>query len=420
MAADIYTYLAGRGVVPALELREALALSPATLSRLVQKDARVVRLGRGRSTCYALSRKLPELPVRLPVFRVNEHGRVARAGELVTLEDGGSWMQPEAGSGHAHEGLPPVVTDMTPAGYLGRRFSARYPELRLPGRLDDWNDNHCLVAVARRGEDCPGDLVIGEESLERFFNPILEPVDVSGYPQRAEVAAQGGAGLSPGGEFPKFTAFTGGRHMLVKFSPGDGSPSDERWRDLLVCEAVALEVLAEQGIAAATARIVDAGARRYLEVERFDRIGERGRRGVLTMGPLDDDLFGQRDTWTESAERLQAARVLSAGDARSIRLLDAFGEYIANTDRHFGNISFFANGFDARPALRLTPVYDMLPMAFAPNAGSVPALIAPRTSPRPKWLDVWEQAVELAREYWRRVSEDYRINESFRDQVRRF
>lgn len=429
MAVDLHAYLAGRGAVPAAELRNALGISPATLSRLVAARAgTVVRLGRGRGSCYALTRRLGGLPARLPVFQLDSRGRAAPAGELVLLEDGGTWVQAgvqpgvqaAAGPAHAHAGLPPVIVDMAPAGYLGRRFSARYPELNLPNRLDDWNENHRLLAVARRGEDCPGNLIVGEESLQRFFDTVPEALDSSGYPQRAEASALGGAGSSAGGEFPKFAAFTGERHVLVKFTPGDGSPSDARWRDLLVCEAVALGVLGEHGIAAAQTRIVDVGVRRYLEVERFDRIGARGRRGVLTLGPLDDDLFGQRDSWTEAAERLAAAKLLSAADARTIRLLDTFGCYIANTDRHFGNIAFFADGLQARPGLKLAPVYDMLPMGYAPNAGSVPALAAPEVSPRPKWLDVWEQAAVLAREYWRRVVEDDRISESFRDQVRRF
>lgn len=421
MTVDLYAYLAGRGAVPAAELRQALGISPATLSRLVAKDAgRVVRLGKGRGIRYALLRAPRELPSRLPLYRVDTQGRAEHAGELVLLRNGSTWVRLAADTGHVHEGLPPVIADMTPAGYLGRRFPDRYPELGLPHRLEDWNEDHCLLAVARRGEDCPGDLVIGEESLQRFFDRVSEPLDVADYPQLAEAAARGGAGSSPGGEFPKFTAFTEGRHVLVKFTPGDGSPSDIRWRDLLVCEALALDVLAEHGVAAARARIVDVGARRYLEVERFDRAGERGRRGVLTLGPLDGDLFGQRDTWSGSAERLAAARLLPAGDARTIRLLDAFGSYIANTDRHLGNISFFADGLEARPALQLAPVYDMLPMAFAPNAGSVPELIAPRVSPRPKWLDVWEQVAGLARDYWRRVSEDERIGESFRKAARGF
>lgn len=196
--------------------------------------------------------------------------------------------------------------------------------------------------------------------------------------------------------------------------PGDGSPSDERWRDLLVCEALALETLAEYGLPASRARILDAGAQRFLEVERFDRIGARGRRGVLTLGPLDDDLFGVRDTWTEAAARLHAARLLSAGDVRRVRLFEAFGMLISNGDRHFGNISLFADGLLPKPKLDLAPAYDMLPMDAAPQAGVLPVLPAQAPAPRAKLMDVWEEAEYLARKFWMRVTQDPRISDAFR------
>lgn len=200
----------------------------------------------------------------------------------------------------------------------------------------------------------------------------------------------------------------------MKFSPGDGSPSDERWRDLLVCEALALEVLAAHGIPASQTRVFDEGRQRFLEVARFDRIAARGRRGMLTLGPLDDELFGVGDSWAEAADRLHATRLLSAGDACRIHLLEAFGILISNGDRHFGNISFFADGLHSRPKLELAPAYDMLPMDAAPQAGNVPGLSPPPATPRAKLLDAWDEAVRLAEKFWRRVAEDQRISDAFR------
>ncbi len=408
-------YLSGRSAVPARELREALEISPATLSRLVAAEqGTVLTLGRGRATRYALPRPVSGLAARIPVYRVGADGRATEAAALVPLQDGGSWIEPQHGGGHAHVGLPPVVHDMAPSGYLGRRFAAGNPDLELPERLQDWNDDHCLIALARRGEDCAGNLILGEESLERFLARQPENVSEQDYPRLADRSAAGGAGSSAAGEQPKFTAFREGHHYLVKFTPGDASPSDLRWRDLLACEALALDTLRKAGIAAAQARTVDVVNRRFLEVQRFDRIGARGRRGVLTLGPLDDDLFGKRDSWSEAATRFNTARLLNSDDARRIRLLETFGMLIANSDRHFGNLSFFADGLQERPRLLLAPAYDMLPMAAAPVAGHVPDLPPPPTAPAAKLLDVWDQAAVLAREFWRRVAEDLRISEAFR------
>lgn len=45
----------------------------------------------------------------------------------------------------------------------------------------------------------------------------------------------------------------------------------------------------------------------------------------------------------------------------------AFGRLIANSDMHAGNLSFYLS----EPPFALTPVYDMLPMAYAPNSAGM-------------------------------------------------
>lgn len=412
---ELQRVLQQRGVVPAAELRNLLGVSPATLSRAVAEAGDgVVRIGKGRAVRYALPRRAPGLPANLPLFRVDPRGLPVRVGLLRLLAGNPTWVELPDSGGHLHAGLPPVLHDMAPSGYLGRRFADTHPDLELPRRLVDWSDNHRLLAIARRGEDLPGDLLVGEESFDRFTAARPVPVEPSAFEMLAEASARSGAGSSAGGEQPKFAVFCQGRHVLVKFSTGDGSPTDGRWRDLLVCEALALDVLHERGVAAARARIVDVGARRCLEVERFDRIGERGRRGMLTLAPLDDELYGRRDSWTAAAERLLADRLLSPGDARTIRLLEAFGMQIANGDRHFGNIGFFADGLLARPPLHLAPAYDMLPMDAAPHAGVLPPLLVEAPPPRAALLDVWLEAELAARCFWKRVAGDERISEPFR------
>jgi hypothetical protein len=407
--------LLAAGPTPSTALREGLGVSAPTLSRLVAAAGdRVLRLGRARAVSYALSRRLPDLPVRLPVFRIDAAGREALVAHLLPITPDGTYVELASGSGHLHAGLPPVAVDMTPSGYLGRRFAACQPDLPLPPRLQDWGDDQRLVALARRGEDLPGDLVLGEESMDRWLAARPSEAAPRDFPRLAEASAAGGAGSSAAGEQPKFTAIRNGRHVLVKFTSGDGSPSDARWRDLLVCEAIALELLSDHGLAASRATVVDVGSRRFLEVERFDRIGARGRRGALSLGPLDDDLFGHRDTWTEASHRLERSRLLSSTDARRIRLLDAFGAAILNGDRHFGNLGFFADGLTPRPRLALAPVYDMLPMSLAPNAGHVPALPDRPPTPRALLVPDWNEATTLAGRYWRRVAKDRRVGAAFR------
>ena len=107
-----------------------------------------------------------------------------------------------------------------------------------------------------------------------------------------------------------------------------------------------------------------------------------------------------------------ADRLLSASDVDQIRLLDAFGALIANTDRHFGNITLF-DDYDG--PFTLAPVYDMLPMLFAPqNEQIVPRAFEP-PAPRSAWLSVWSRARSLAESYWKRLVEEPTLSEEFRE-----
>lgn len=86
-----------------------------------------------------------------------------------------------------------------------------------------------------------------------------------------------------------------------KFTRDESSVSDRPRRDLFACEAITPEVLCNAGIAAAEAEVIDMESQRFLEVVRFDHIGEPGRRRVLTVGLLDDGHYGFRDSWRQSA-----------------------------------------------------------------------------------------------------------------------
>jgi hypothetical protein len=303
---------------------------------------------------------------------------------------------------------------MAPQGYLGRGFAARFPELQLPQWLWDWSDDQRLVALARRGEDCVGDLIVGEESFARFLARSPGAVAEDAYPGLAERSAIEPASPSLGGERPKFGAFSHGRHVLVKFAPGEDSPPARRWRDLLWCEWKALEVVAAAGVPAARARCVDVRGWRFLEVERFDRVGERGRSPVLTLGALDDEYFGKRDSWTAGAARLgEAPFSLPRADGARLRWLDVFGQLIGNTDRHFGNVAFLVG---AQGALRLASAYDMLPMILAPAAEAVVARQFEPAPPSGDTLDVWPDAAAWAQRYWGELE----ASEALESEVRAF
>jgi len=229
---DVERALHRLGVASGRDLARLLGVSSATVSRAVRAaGSRVCRMGRRRGAMYALRRSIPGLPVRLPVMRVAQDGTVEHYGDLSPLEHGAHWFERPDGRGVFSEGTPPFVADMQPQGFLGAGFARWHSDLGLPTRLPDWHDDHRLIALARRGEDLIGNLVLGEESLERLWaqrRSGVEPVADEAYPEHARTAADRPIGSPAGGEAPKFLVFSATRraHVLVKFTSGAGDDAD--------------------------------------------------------------------------------------------------------------------------------------------------------------------------------------------------
>ena len=148
-----------------------------------------------------------------------------------------------------------------------------------------------------------------------------------------------------------------------------------------------------------------------LEVDRFDREGASGRLGVTSLFSIDTGLYGSLDDWISSASRLNRDRRINSQTLDQVRVVFAFGGLIANTDRHFGNLAFFdtyGGLFD------LAPIYDMLPMLFAPEHDQLFARVFEPPGPTADTLSVWAPARSLAETYWRRLAGDARISAEFR------
>lgn len=398
--------LAVTGVLTAAELRARLGVSPATLMRAVRAAGdSVVRLGRARATRYGLRETWPNLDrSRFPVFRISAAGDAQSVGELFTLARRQSvWMPSES----VADGLPVEIADARPSGFLGRHFAATHADLHLPARLADWSDHHILLALARRGDDLPGDLIVGDESFARWQEMRVVPRTRSEYPDIAEATLAGDPpGSSAGGERPKFGVYVDGRHALVKFARR-GNAVATRWCDLLVLESIALEVIASRGIDAASGRLIETDTHVFLETTRFDRVGERGRVAVISLAAVHDDAA---DSWARAATVLRSRERLSDEGARRLAWLDAFGALIANTDRHQYNVTFFPG-----ETLRLAPAYDQVAMAYAPSSdGDVSTLPVRPAVATGDTLDVWPDARDAAREFWARAAADSRVSAEMR------
>ncbi|MFM2287990.1 MAG: hypothetical protein RL684_1133 [Pseudomonadota bacterium] len=414
------------GPATAAELMGALAISQPALSRamqVLQREDRAIKIGAARSTRYGLRRAIADAGSHWPVFQVDERGAILELGRLNALEPRHYFFASEKVSLRGlTDSIPYFLQDQRPGGFLGRLVAGAWPELALPPRVGDWSDDHTLAYLTRRGSDAVSDLVVGAEAMDRHLVSLRErraiPVASRAveYPALADAAMAGTApASSTHGEHPKFTALLDHgpvrTHVIVKFSPPRLTRVGQRWADLLRAEHIAHQHLAANDIPACRSAVHDFGDRSFLEVERFDRVGEQGRRGVVSLLAVDTARYGRLDRWPSCAARLAADRLISPQDVDAIRLLEAFGQLIANTDRHFGNLALF-DRYDGR--FQLAPVYDMLPMLFAPMNDQIIERMFQAPDPTTETLSAWPRARTLAEGYWEKVCADARISGEFR------
>ena len=299
-----------------------------------------------------------------------------------------------------------------PSGFLGRQTAhAVAADLQLPDSLRDWSDDHCAAYLLARGWNLAGDLVFSDAALAQLMEfrsvaPTASGLKLELYRQMTSNMKGSAVGSSAGGEQPKFLAYTEDRgHVLVKFAA-----LGTRMAELLRMENVALDCLRGTGVPCATTHFVEHAGYAYLEVERFDRPGAHGRVGMVSAGALDDEIFGQRDSWSQFADRCEARRLLGAEQARRLHIMAAYSELIGNSDRHFENISLLLDG--TGDVCDVAPAYDILPMKYAPiGAGVAPDLspMAPKLGSIGARAGVWNAAGRAAEEFWATCRGDERI-----------
>lgn len=424
-----------RGPLTASEIGSAFGVSQPTVSRIVAAmGEQIVRIGRARASRYALARRIARAGNRWPLYRIDAAGKSERLGELRALHGDGFHFAPALPlpalvhgpfADGLFPGLPWFLDDQRPQGFLGRTFVRRVAaEIGAPDDPNRWQADDVVLALLRHGEDEPGDLVLGEDALQRALQATLSPKTIAmseralRYPGLADAALAGeDVGSSAGGEQPKFTVLLrdgGDLHAaIVKFSERAGTPAAERWADLLRCEHLAGEVLRAHGIPAAESELLEADGRVFLQSSRFDRTASLGRRGSVSLAALDAAFYGHgRVDWWKFAPQLRRDGWLDADDARALAVRGWFGALTGNSDMHLENASLvLAN---ARP-LALAPSYDMLPMALRPASnGEVVVRTLDLPPPLPEQQAHWRDASRMAREFWRQVIGRAGISPGFR------
>jgi len=415
------------GLVSAKDAARALSISQASFSRAIKTIKNLLRFGNARSSRYTISRLVAELPSEIPIYQIDAAGKSLPIGTLYPTEPKPNFVlqkHSDLKDIQIFKGLPYFIDTLKIAGFLGRFAMPTLFQGKLaPPRMEDWSDEYHLHYLLTQGWDRPGNLILGNSALDRFREVqqhghirIEENKRKEFYPKVvANIGEYGNVGSSAGGEQPKFAitleTSKGLRFLIVKYCTND-SAEGERARDMLIAEHLALETLRKNEIPCSISHIFEIGKACFLEIERFDRIGDWGRVGYSTIGALNAELVGaSASNWSDMAEGLYREKLISPSDFMKVLKLDSFGSLIANTDRHMGNLSFFFNDLKIG---QLTPVYDMLPMAYMPRNGQI-------FTPQPKFSppsagreDAWLWAYPLALEYWDRLSKENRISSEFR------
>lgn len=305
------------------------------------------------------------------------------------------------------ESLPWWLFDRIPQGFAGRvyarQISDSHPEYSKDPRA--WSDEVVLTLLAQYPIDAIGDLLIGDEDLKRYQKGTTASSSVSmcDLPALAEQSKEICHTLISG-EQPKFCCdLISQGPCIVKFA------ETERQADLLIAEHIALSVLNKAGIPASHSVLARFDKYQFLVNRRFDCVGRSGRRGIISLKSLDLEFVGNRDQrWPSIADKLVEQHIIAESGLNTIRLLFCFGKLIANSDMHSGNLSFFNDGIIP---FVLTPVYDMLPMAYA-NMDKPPASLVFIDADLPD--SIWNEARDLALRFWYRLSEQDDLSDSFR------
>ena len=426
MDARLHDALFGMEPLSSRELQQRIGCTQATISRLIAAAGdRIVRLGRGRSTRYGLSTDVFGLRQRVPIFSISGEGDAEELAMLRTLSsgqylvDGGKhlpfWLLGQRGNG-LYDALPYFLYDLRPQGFIGRQTARHLSRVSdVPDDPRRWNDEHLGKYLLTYGHDVPGNLVFGATRAAQARDGAVAVVEdhTVAYLELAHQALHDDhlPGSSAGGEQPKFLCYrldTG--HVVVKFSAAGDGPEAKRWKDLLRAEHHALCVLRQWSIPAAPSAIYDMADRVFLELRRFDRVGQRGRLPALSLGMVDAEFTGIGHDWSRMAQALARNRLLDAESERHLIWAHTFGQWIGNNDMHPGNICLGPT----QKAFRLLPIFDMLPMGFAPVRGELPNATVRAPLRTRANQPIWDSAQRAAADYWTRLGDDAALSHSFR------
>ena len=417
-----------RGSATSKEIQSATGLSQTAVSRQLRNMAdSVIRVREGRVILYAVTRNAFGGTDKLPLSMVDSQGNTVLVTFVRPLAHGGFFIERSPGASSLllgengkglYDDLPYFLLDLSPQGFIGKKIALEMVAQSDPFPSDPkrWTSEHVGRYLLSNGDDVPGNFKFGEQAMLRVRRKPV-PIADADYPVLAERVIEGEVpGSSAGGEQPKFTAFSekSNAHVIVKFSPKGENELARRWRDILLTEYHAAQVLHQWDFSVAAIRLFEAGGRLFLESQRFDRIGVDGRRSMISLSSIDAEFCGIGAGWPQVLEALFEQGLISAEDVHEAEALWFFGKLINNTDMHLGNMSMAMDG----EMFSLLPIYDMCSMGFAPRGGGEVAgySFVPRELSETQFVDqaALQRIEEMAYAFWERIAGEERISDELR------
>ena len=129
--------LRSRGAMTSPEIAAVLGVSQSTVSRLLARyaEGKIVRLGRGRRSRYAITRDISTLGSSFPLYEIDQDGRAQSVGQLHALaarqwclQQDSPWesLRGDDFLDGLYPGIPWFLDDLRPQGFLGRIFARTY------------------------------------------------------------------------------------------------------------------------------------------------------------------------------------------------------------------------------------------------------------------------------------------------------
>lgn len=416
----IRSFIVANGAVTSPDVMKAFGVSKPTAIKLLSRLG-CVAIGNSVSRSYALLKPIGTVGAQWNLYRVDESAHLERIGVLYST-NAGFYLDGDYPSFFGDEfknkifpSLPWFLFEHRPQGFVGRNIVYNLDKtFGISKELNAWDDSDILEYAVRFGGDLAGSSILGETSKSALLAGsdfvIPESQREDEYPELALNAVSNGIPRSSAaGEQPKFCTTVQGkngefRNVIVKFSGETSNDINRRWADLLIAEYTALQILKKYGFPAAEAELVFAKNRVFLEYSRIDRIGRYGRRGTSSLSGIDSAFIGAGGgSW---ADAMRKGKVyFRAGDIELAERVYDFGLAIGNTDMHFGNISFYV---ERDLPFVLAPIYDMLPMFYAPlSDGTL------RNEPLQS-IPPTEESRAMAKDFWQTIAANVNVSDNFK------